>query len=345
MRTLGQASDAGVWQAVENLARAELSPSIEARAVTRIMGEGMKQRALAVSLNRPVSWVRARLALAGLPESVQEAIDAGRFEVSDALTFAKYVDRPEVIDAALASRYVNDLDWTLQQASRRYDEALAIVAAAEALTERGIVAYRGELPADVTARPLSDLAGIDAAAHEAEPCHVAVVRGHRWDAGVETVAYCADPQRHAKTGDSELTVTKPISKRDPQRQAELDRQKADRAAKAHRDAFARAAIVGRVRSKDVGDVVLPILFAVMGQTELTDAAKLLGATEPEPSKYSGGQKDWTGPFRAWAAASPANLHRAMLGIAYVRGLDSWYDDAKAVVAGWLDRLGYEPAAE
>lgn len=77
VRTLGQDSDAGVWQAVENLARAELSPSLEARAVARIMGEGMKQRALAASLNRPVSWVRTRLALAGLPAPVQEAIDAG----------------------------------------------------------------------------------------------------------------------------------------------------------------------------------------------------------------------------------------------------------------------------
>lgn len=335
-------SDAGVWQAVENLSRADWPASLEAVAVARIMGEGMKQRQLAEALNRPLSWVRTRLALAGLPAEVQEAIDAGRFQPSDALTFARYVDRPEVIAAALESRYVNDLDWTLEQANRRYDEALAIVAAVEDLTARGITAYRGELPADVSARPVSDLAGIDTAAHEAEPCHAAAVRAHRWDDGVEIVAYCTSPERHSARGDSELTVTKPTGKRSPQRQAELDRQKADRDAKAHRDAFARSAIVGKVRAKDATEIVMPVLFAVMGQTELTDAAKLLGVTEPAEPAYKGGQRDWTSPFKTWATESPANLHRAMLAIAYVRGIGSWYDDARETVAGWLDRLGYEP---
>jgi hypothetical protein len=63
---------------------------------------GMKQKALAAALNRPLSWVRAHLALVGLPTTVQEAIDAGSSEPSDALTFAKYADRPAVIDAVVA---------------------------------------------------------------------------------------------------------------------------------------------------------------------------------------------------------------------------------------------------
>lgn len=347
VRTTEADSDAGVWQAVENLERQDLPASFEARAVARIMAEGMKQRALAAALNRPVSWVRARLALAGLPVEVQEAIDTGRFQPSDALTFAKYLDRPEVITAALESRFGNDLDWTLQQANRRYDEALAIVAAVEALTERGITAYRAELPANVTARLVSDLAGIDTDAHAAEPCHIAVVRPHRYGTGdVETVAHCTEPQRHATSGDSELTVTKPITKRSPERQAELDRQKADRTAKAHRDAFARDAIMGRIRSKDLAEIVLPVLLAVAGQTELVDAAKVLGVTEPESSAFGSSHNDWAGPFARWATESPANLHRAMLAVAYAHGTARYSRPTAAdTVTAWLDSLGYEPATE
>ncbi|MFV0308018.1 MAG: ParB/RepB/Spo0J family partition protein [Desertimonas sp.] len=345
IRDTGTDTDAGVWQAVENLARADLTPSQEALAVARIMSEGMKQKALAAALNRPLSWVRARLALAGLPTNVQQAIDLGRFEISDALTFAKYTDRPEVIDAVLDAHYVNDVEWELERINRRYDQAQAILTVVEDLTGRGITAYPGQLPDDVTAKPLDHLAGIDPAAHETEPCHIAVVKADRWgDGDVQIVAYCTDHRRHHTKGDSTLTVTKPVTARSPERQAELDEQKAQRAAKAHRDAFARDAISGRIRAKDLTAVVLPVLLATAGQTELTDAAKLLAVTEPDTSPH--GHKDWAGPFRTWATESTANLQRAFLAIAYVEAArTSWYPDASAAVATWLDQLGYEPPAD
>ena len=79
---------AGVWQAVENLHRRDLSVSEEAAACARSLGSGMTRKALAAALNRPATWVRSHLAVAGLPADVQAAIDAGRLEATDAVTLA-----------------------------------------------------------------------------------------------------------------------------------------------------------------------------------------------------------------------------------------------------------------
>lgn len=88
--------------------------------------------------------------------------------------------------------------------------------------------------------------------------------------------------------------------------------------------------------------MLPALFACAGQTELTEAAKLLGVVEPRKVDQSS-YRDWAGPFNAWAAESQANLTRAMLAIAYVHAVAAgdWRPGAKEALAGWLDRLGYK----
>ena len=55
---------------------------------------------------------------------MQDAIDAGTYEPSDALTFAKYADRPDVIDAVLADNYRSgsDLDWRPDPTPRPLDD-------------------------------------------------------------------------------------------------------------------------------------------------------------------------------------------------------------------------------
>ena len=65
-------STVAVWQAIENLARVDLTPSPEARQTARIMAAGMKQKALAAGLNRPPSRVRDHLAIVGLQTAVHE---------------------------------------------------------------------------------------------------------------------------------------------------------------------------------------------------------------------------------------------------------------------------------
>ena len=88
--------------------------------------------------------------------------------------------------------------------------------------------------------------------------------------------------------------------------------------------------------------MLPALFACAGQTEITEAAKLLQVVEPTKDAQSS-HRDWTGPFRQWAAESQANLTRAMIAIAYVQAVaaGAWRPGAKEAPTGWLDRLGYE----
>ena len=84
-----------------------------------------------------------------------------------------------------------------------------------------------------------------------------------------------------------------------------------------------------------------MLVRTLGQTPLTEAAKLLGVTEP--AKGQGGFKDWVTPFREWAVQSNANLTRAMVAIAYSEASHSWNSEANDLLHTWLDQYGYEPA--
>ena len=125
-------------------------------------------------------------------------------------------------------------------------------------------------------------------------------------------------------------------------------KRAAKAARAHRDDFARQAIAAKLRGRDLTDFVLPVLFDVAGQTELTAAGKLLGL-DPHPPAYQGGGKDYATPLREWAGQSTANLTRAMLAIAYIHATidptyasDTWRQTSRQAVADWLDGLGYQP---
>lgn len=336
---------AAVWQAVENLHRQDLRPSEEARQVARIMAAGMKQKALAAALNKPLSWVRARLALVALPVEIQEATDAGVFEPSDALTFAKHAERPEVIDTVLNDNYRSgaDLAWRLQRAEQKLDAEAAYAATVARCVEAGWTVHEGHDPAQVYqgTKRLSDIGlnGDDVEAHASESCHLVTVT--RISGEPQVVAWCTSPKRHRARGDSKIKTpprTKPEAS-DPVR----ERVKAAKVAKAHQAAFAVEAINARLRSRDVTEFVLPVLFDTAGQTELTAAAKLLGV-EPVRFEHSN-QPDYASPLREWAAESASNLTRAMLAVAYSlateRGL--WgHPMASDALAAWLDRLGYEP---
>lgn len=353
IRTDADDRRAGVLQTVENLHRAALAPSHEAMAVARSMAEGMRQKELAAELNRPASWVRTRVALAGLSENVQAAIDRGDFEISDALVFAKYAARPDAIEVVLDpdNRFVrrNDLDWSLSRAAELIDRANTIVERSDEHTAADLVAFRDRLPHEIqsVARQLDELDGIEPKAHRSEPCHVVVVTAE-YDGHVVDRLYCVEPKRHTAKGDSTLTVTKPIGRRsmsESERRA-ADKAKAERAVTRHRDTFAAAAIGAKIRTKDVAAMALPILLDVAGQTELTEAAKLLKVTEPT-QRTGDGWKDWATPFKQWALESSANTHRAMVAIAYVQASRhlgiSYRPVASDTLTAWLKDLGYAAA--
>jgi len=252
---------AAVWQAVENLARLDLIPSQEARQVARIMSAGMKQKALAAALNRPLSWVRARLAMVGLPADVQDAIDAGTYEPSDALTFGKYADQPAVIDAVLADNYRSgsDLDWRLQRAATELDAQQYRQQLLDQCEQAGWPVHEGHDPTSVPrgARRLSDL-GIDHADHAGEDCHLVVIT-RQYGARPTLAPWCTAPKRHATTGTSTVKARRdeaPTTSDDADTAANREQKRQAQAARAHRDDFARQAIAAKLRGRDLTDFVL-----------------------------------------------------------------------------------------
>ena len=188
---------AGVWQTVENLHRRDLAVSEEAAACARSLGSGMTRKAFAAALNRPATWVRARLAVAGLPVKVQAAIDAGRLEPTDAVTLAKYADDDELLTAVLDERGHRDLDRFIDQHLHRREQHAEVASVIDAYAEAGIEPT-DELPR--RARGLYEL-GLTADEHQGEPCHaITVATG---SSGIPTVSeHCTDPKRHKPTGEA-----------------------------------------------------------------------------------------------------------------------------------------------
>lgn len=326
---------AGVWQAVENLHRRDLTISEEAAACARSLGSGMTRKALAAALNRPATWVRARLAVAGLPADMQAAIDAGELEPTDAVTLAKHADDDELLAAVLDERGHRDLDRFIDQHLHRREQIAEVNAVIEAYADAGIEPAT-ELPR--RARGLHEV-GLTAKAHQSEPCH-AITVATGWS-GIPSVSeHCTDPKRHKPTGDSEVDSTR-LAEEDDRKAVEQEARRVAKAERTELDDFARRAIVGKVRARDIVDLVLPSLLDNLGQTELTDAAKFLGVTEPADGN---GHKDHATPLRNWAAESTANLQRTLMAVAYVIGRDrrAWgRDQGAAAYDAWLARLGYE----
>ena len=347
------ASTAAVWQAVENLARVDLTPSQEARQTARIMAAGMKQKALAAALNRPLSWVRARLAIVGLPTAVQDAIDAGTYEPSDALTFAKYADRPDVIDAVLADNYRSgsDLDWRLQRAAEAARRRRVPPSDARPVRPRRVGRVRGLRPdrhpprrqaAQPSSASTTPTTPASPATSSSSPA--AATSGPTWRRGAPTPAATSPRARATSRWPTTTPEPTPPTTTAPRRARSQARRQGG---PTHRDDFARQAIAAKLRGRDLTDFVLPVLFDVAGQTELTAAGKLLGLDRTP--RLQGGGKDYATPLREWAGQSTANLTRAMLAIAYGHATidptyasDTWRQTSRQAVTGWLDGLGYQP---
>lgn len=326
---------AGVWQAVENLHRRDLTVSEEAAACARSLGSGMTRKALAAALNRPATWVRARLAVAGLPADVQAVIDAGRLEATDAVTLAKHAGDDELLTAVLHDRGHCDLDRFIDRHLHRRAQIAEVTAVIQAYAEDGTEPTT-ELPR--RARGLYEI-GLTAKDHRNEPCH-AITVATGWS-GIPSVSeHCTDPKRHEPTGDSDVDSNR-LAEEDDRKAVEREARRVAKAERTELDDFARRAIVGKVRARDIVDLVLPSLLDNLGQTELTDAAKFLGVTEPAEGN---GHKDHATPLRNWAAESTANLQRTLMAVAYVIGRDrrAWGgDQGAAAYDAWLARLGYQ----
>jgi ParB family chromosome partitioning protein len=331
---------AGVWQAVENLHRRDLTASEEAAACARLLGGGMTRKQLAANLGRPASWVKARLALAGLPAAVQAAVDRGDLDPSDAIVLAPHAGDADLLEALVTENVGRDLDWWLNRYLARRDTKARTAAQLAALTDAGITPVeRDQLPK--RARNLHDLK-LTERAHRGEPCH-AVTVGTDWAGTATITSWCTDPKRHRPTGDSDIDSAA-LQAEDDRKAVERETARRDRDARQHRDDFARQAINARLRSRDLTEFVLPVLLEHLGMTELDAAAKLFGDIEPA---IGHGHKDYATPMREWARQTPANTTRTLLAVAYVLGREAtrtnWGStELRQAWQTWLDTLGYQP---
>ena len=320
------------------------------------MAAGMKQKALAAALNRPLSWVRARLALVGLPTAVQDAIDAGTYEPSDALTFAKYADRPDVIDTVLADNYRSgaDLDWRLQRAAEAPTPPSTAKRCSTSAPHAGWTRLRRLRPRPTptaSAKPL-DALGIDHADHAGETCHLIVITGGRHQRP-DMTPWCIQPRRHITKGASAVQVDRRPRRRRHRRPTTTPPPNAKPSAPPRPHAPAATTSPAKRSPPSSAAATSPTSCSPSCSTSparpnsTTPASS--SASNPHPPAYQGGGKDYATPLREWAGQSTANLTRAMLAIAYVHATatptyagDSWRQTSRQAVAAWLDGLGYQP---
>lgn len=77
----------------ENIQRQDLTPIEEAYGlIATVNGRDISPRELARELGKSTDWVKTRLALAELPDLLQQAVQAGQIAISVALTFGEITD-------------------------------------------------------------------------------------------------------------------------------------------------------------------------------------------------------------------------------------------------------------
>jgi ParB family chromosome partitioning protein len=86
---------------VDNLQRAELSPSETALAMARLVELGMSQKDLARRIGRSAGYVRDRLKLLELPAEARRLIDDDALTLEDGLCLVALVDHPDVLAGVL----------------------------------------------------------------------------------------------------------------------------------------------------------------------------------------------------------------------------------------------------
>ena len=85
------AGDALMVAVVENLHRAAMSPTDEARACRDLIEGGLKRSEVAAYLGRSPAWVSDRLALLALDDKTQRQIDNGAISLQEGLGIARLV--------------------------------------------------------------------------------------------------------------------------------------------------------------------------------------------------------------------------------------------------------------
>lgn len=197
----GDDADRVAAMVLENAHRQALNPIEEAHSFQRFIdATSSTQKAAAARLGTSTAHMSKALALLKLPESIRQEVADGHVPVELAYGFSRLADHPERLAKA----------WKVHPSSRQYhlDQQLA-----EVRKEQEIDRVRADLEAKgvpVIDWPGNDwerqdeapigghwfggiAEGVDAKAHEAEPCHVVSIS----PTGV-VIPVCTDPKRHPR---------------------------------------------------------------------------------------------------------------------------------------------------
>ena len=322
-----------IVQTIENLYRVDLTPIEEARQCARAVGTGMTRKDLANALARPATWVRDRLKLLELPDEAQAAIDGGDIALSDAKHLAVLADHPDALAELLASP-VRDVEWAVSQALGRIEADDALAARLAELADAGVEVVESDRDTCVEHgwKDVRQSLGLDADEHSSEDCHRIVI-SQGWNGPVET-AWCAEPKRHNRTGDSGLTKAG-FTDDDMARKAEA--REARRRHKLVDDARNDwlTARIARCPQRDALDLICRALIDGANTDDAKQAATWL-RIEPDDPKAWGAWNN-TLATAAEQATSTSGLVRIALAVAIAR---PGHPDGTTRVEQWMTDAGW-----
>lgn len=344
-------------QLVENLQREDLDPLAEAEGLRQLAELAGSQSEAARLVGRSKGHVSKRIALLGLTPKAREAIDAGKITLQDAAELAQLKD-PKAIDKVVevydrgthpTTAHGHLTDALEEQKRDAASAKLAKEAAAKpANRNRQVVAApdRASKWRQLEGHSYEGVLGIDPAAHVKEPCHRIVVGYfNRWDKDPRTVAYCADPARHAEDGESTLKVTDAEAIRkakwEDERAAQKARQEKAQKRQDRIEAKADELAAGFTdRNAALKALSIYVVATADDHEKLTAALRVAGVEiPPEPEGDS-----WGPEFHAWARKleelagtidSAADLYRAALAVVLRSGP---VFPGRDEVDGWSNRV-------
>lgn len=345
---------------VENIQRSGLTPLEEASAYHRLTElTGLGQRAIGTRLGRSQAHVSKRLALLDLPDTAQEALDAGELTLEGAQALTRLKEHPARVAEVLKMLKGSHQNWSVARVvDIQLEEAAAqakIAAAIAALPKGTRHQTCGHF--DTYSQKWRELGtgdgkvGLTAAKHRSKTCHVVVV-----DARAKAHVCCDNPRSHpeykppywerpANRGGAQGAAGPGLTEKEKRERAESRRRKkalraAEEARLPHLKAIAVSGDASRL-AEDLTAAMLEYGSAPDGRRWAL-ACELLGL-QPKKGGY---QADHRVPLRDAPPAAAGLALLLAIGEAEVRcDYGNWSTPSVAALYRRLKAAGYQPCPD
>lgn len=293
---------------VENLHREDLSALDEARAYEELLALGVTggQRGLAKLVAKSQAHVSKRLALLQLPAEVQEHVDSGRINLTDATALSKLSDEPDRIARAVKNGLAyggisRAVTREVAEAEREAEQERRI----EELRAAGVSIIDDPRPYNQEDGPvpLSWLPWVDVDEHAKDNCHAAAAPRASWQRDV--ILLCVNPQAHPDP--DEEAQSQERARKEAERKAE---EEARYQARAERWKFA----AGLVTKGNPAEGAVLAAHQWLGGGHLhVDKDAVAELLDVKPDTYNG--TDAAEAVRTYMAKGSRNAQRAVYAIA------------------------------